>query len=236
MAEFYCSAITPSPLRLSGRRQFQNITAHACFAVFVFAIFCRMDASARAIETLRKTEQALRGLVAEAAAAGDYASVVRIAEWAKAVSGLCMPESTIRKTNVATVAPKRKVARRDQPKDNDYPRFYRHEDAVVRIALSKRRGEYQHKAPYAVLVALADAMVESGQDGRIFSTDDFLPLKVGAEEVPQYQAYLGIALFKHSRLIDQHGRQGYSIPRLAEFKNAVTAIWKKLPRNTEKRA
>lgn len=196
-----------------------------------------MDAAARAIETLRKTEQALRALVAEAAAQGDYASVVQIAEWARAVSGLCVPESPVHKVNVAAItAPKRKVARRGEPKDNGYPRFYRHEDAVVRIALSKRKGEYQHKAPYAVLVALADAMVQSGRDGRIFSTDDFLPLKVGDEEVPQYQVYLGIALFKQSRLIDQHGRQGYSIPRLAEFKDAITAIWKKLPRNTEKRA
>jgi hypothetical protein len=196
-----------------------------------------MDAAARAIETLRKAEQTLRGLVAEAAASGDYASVVKIAEWAKIVGGLCLPQPTARPSKVTTnIVPKRKVARRAEPDDNGYPRFYRHDDVVVRIALSKRKGEYQHKAPYAVLVALAAAMAESGQDGRIFSTDDFLPLRAEGGEVPAYQAYLGIALFKQSGLIDQHGRQGYSIPRLAEFKDAVTEIWKKLPRNTEKRA
>ncbi len=37
-------------------------------------------------------------------------------------------------------------------------------------------------------------------------------------------------LLKQMALIDQHGRQGYSIPRLAQFKEAVEAVWQKLPK------
>jgi hypothetical protein len=72
--------------------------------------------------------------------------------------------------------------------------------------------------------------MEQGSDGRVFATDQFLPIRdTELGEIPNYQAYLGISFFKHCGLIDQHGRQGYSIPRLAEFKDAIEAVWKKLP-------
>ena len=101
----------------------------------------------------------------------------------------------------------------------------------MRIAWSKRqKKEYTHKAPYSVLQALVKTMADLGKDGRIFSTDDILPV-CGSDgtEVPTYQAYVGIALLKQTSLIDQHGRQGYSIPRLAEFKDAVGSVWRQLP-------
>jgi hypothetical protein len=73
-------------------------------------------------------------------------------------------------------------------------------------------------------------MSELGRDGRVFSTDDFMPLHdADGAEVPSYQTYVGIAFLKHTSLIDQHGRQGYSIPKLAEFKDAVESLWQKLP-------
>ena len=101
----------------------------------------------------------------------------------------------------------------------------------MRIAWSKRKKkEYRHKAPYAVLQALVKVMSELGKDGRIFSTEDLLPIQdTDGNEVPSYQAYVGIALLKHTSLLDQHGRQGYSIPRLAEFADTIEAVWQKLP-------
>ena len=106
----------------------------------------------------------------------------------------------------------------------------------MRIAWSKReKKEYRHKADSSVLKILAKSMAEKGSDGRVFATDQFLPVRDQQNaEVPNYQAYLGISLFKQAGLIDQHGRQGYSIPRLADFKDAVEAVWKKLPELQEK--
>ena len=73
-------------------------------------------------------------------------------------------------------------------------------------------------------------MTDVGKDGRVFTTDDFLPISDGdGTEVPAYQAYVGIALLKQTARIDQHGRQGYTIPRLNEFKDAVEAVWRQLP-------
>jgi hypothetical protein len=36
-------------------------------------------------------------------------------------------------------------------------------------------------------------------------------------------------LLKQVGLIEQHGRQGYSIPRLPELSGAVEALWRNLP-------
>src|SRR5262249_7433634 len=113
-----------------------------------------------------------------------------------------------------------------------YPRFFRQGNHLVRVAWSRREGrEYTHKVTRAVMETLTVAIARPGADGRVFSTDQLLPLRdpEGGGDVPSYQAYVGISLLKQTGLIDQHGRRGYSIPRVAEFSNAVKAVWEKLP-------
>jgi hypothetical protein len=202
-----------------------------------------MDTLDRGTHLLKETEAKLRALVSEAAASGDYSSVVQIASWARTVSELfnrkpgervsSLP-STRSSTHNGAKGPKQiSLAKRGQ---RSYPLFFRQGDQVVRIAWSKReKKEYRHKADSSVLKVLAKSMAEKGSDGRVFATDQFLPVRDSQNtEVPNYQAYLGISLFKQVGLIDQHGRQGYSIPRLADFKDAVEAVWKKLPELQEK--
>ena len=184
-------------------------------------------------------------MVSEAAAIGDYAAVVKIASWARTLSELALRDEGSASGSVAASAAARKrrtprataatstgarIGRRAVR--SDYPRFLRQHDQLVRIAYSKReKKEYRHKAPYSVLQALISAMSSVGTDGKIFSTDVFLPLRDPSDnsDVPNYQAYVGIALMKQTGLIDQHGRQGYSIPRFDEFQNAVKAVWQSLP-------
>lgn len=192
-----------------------------------------------AVSLLRDTERKLRAMLSSAATCGDYASVLQIASWAQgltalmngrgpktvATSGGELPRKSINATNTSV------QTRSFRRPGTEYPQFFRHDDQLIRLAWSRgKRREYVHKTPYVVLKMLTKAMAEQGADGRVFSTDDFLPLEdKAAGAVPNYQAYVGIALLKQSGLIDQHGRQGYSIPRLAEFENAVDAVWKKLP-------
>jgi len=112
-----------------------------------------------------------------------------------------------------------------------YPRFFRRGDQLIRVAWSRRvKKEYQHRAPYAALKSLAAALHEKGADGRLLSTDQLLPIHDSdGTAIPSYQVYVGLALLKQTGLIDQHGRQGYSIPRIAEFKNGIEAMWRTLP-------
>lgn len=199
-----------------------------------------MEAVNRATELLRKTEEKLRSLVSEATNVGDYASVLTIAAWARTVNQLT--KSALRREPTAVTPTQssqkltgttRAVTRNHSSRHSqNYPRFFRQGNQLVRIGWSKReKKEYRHKAPHSILKLLANAMAEKGKDGRVFSTEELLPLQESAEagQVPNYQAYAGISFLKQIGLIDQHGRQGYSIPRMSEFKNAVEGIWEKLP-------
>jgi hypothetical protein len=200
-----------------------------------------MTKSEEAASLLRDTEKKLRDMVSTAATSGDYASVLQIASWAQAVTALvngrapkAVPAggTNLQEKNAKGAKTSSIQTRASRRPGTEYPQFFRHNDQLIRLAWSKgERKEYIHKAPYLVLKALAKAMAEQGAEGRVFSTDKLLPLqeKPGGEAVPNYQAYVGIALLKQSGLIDQHGRQGYSIPRLADFKDAVETVWRNLP-------
>ncbi len=199
-----------------------------------------MDHLLLAAETLQKAETDLRDIVGKAAAKGDYAGVLQIASWAKAVRDLLEKTSTGRDgvadfvmTNgrVADVAHAKKGRTSPKKKTEEYPRFFRKGDELVRVAWSRRaQSEYQHKTSEAVFKSVTDTLSRLGRKGRIFSTDEVLPLRdPQGSEVPAYQAYVCIALLKMTGLIEQHGRQGYSISTPDEFTDAVNAIWRKLP-------
>jgi len=81
-----------------------------------------------------------------------------------------------------------------------------------------------------VLKVLVDRITERGADGRVFSTEELLPLHDrDGVDVPKYQVYAALSLLRHVGLVDQHGRQGYSVPDLRAFKGAADAVWQKLP-------
>lgn len=202
-----------------------------------------MEPLKRAVALLRETETKLRGLVSIAATSGDYTSVVEITAWARTLTELvktaqaeltpvtAIPSSAPEIGNAAVGEVTKQVSSRAWRRA--YPKFFRQQNELIRIAWSKReKEEYRHKASLGVLKTLAERMAQQTANGRrVFSTEHLLPLD-GAdrgEEVPNYQAYACIALLKQTGLIKQHGRRGYSIPRTADFKGDVEAVWNKLP-------
>ena len=201
-----------------------------------------MDHIMLAAEVLQGAETKLRDIVAKAAASGDYNSVVQITSWAKAIRDLLEQKPTTRAvghdvafangntTVVAQVKNSRTQAKKKHAAEN-YPRFFRRGDELVRIAWSRRaRSEYQHKTTQSVLKTVADTLSRLGNKGRIFSTDEVLPLRdAQGAEIPSYQAYVVIALLKLTGLIEPHGRQGYSISSTDDLSQAVAALWQKLP-------
>jgi len=204
-----------------------------------------MDSLNRAAGILRRAEAELRALVSERASAGDYESVVTIASWARSLTNLIgAPAGADMRASSLVNPPLQRARQRGKGKPDAqarrsshpgrreaYPKFFRRGDQIVRVAWSKRdKKEYQHKAPDSALKALARAMAQIGVDGRVFSAEELLPIQhADGTDIPSYQAYAGIALFKQTGLIDQHGRQGYSIPNPAGLQAAVEAVLKKLP-------
>lgn len=184
--------------------------------------------TAKAAKLLAKCEADLRALVASAADNGDYDAVLRITSWAKqlsAMSGGPTTPASVERTPAANVEKKTKV----RPA---YPRFARRRDQLVKFGWSKReKSEYEHKAPRKVGSALARVAAEAGKDGRIFQINALLPLSDPADgsAIPDYQVYLVIAWWRNSGLLDQHGRQGYSIPKASQLHQAVESAWTSLP-------
>lgn len=181
---------------------------------------------AKAIKVLTKCEEDLRALVAAAADSGDYDAVLRITSWAKQIASMSGA--------ALAVAPEKRAAT-DSPKKAPvrpvYPRFLRRGDQLIKIGWSKReKSEYEHKAPRQTALILARVIAEAGKDGRIFQINGLLPLidpKDGSE-IPDYQVYLVVAWWRSSGLLDQHGRQGYSIPNAGQLQDAVESAWTKL--------
>lgn len=180
-----------------------------------------------AINVLTKCEADLRELVAAAADTGDYDAVLRITSWAKQIALMlgsvpaAAPESRPTATSV------KKPAVRPV-----YPRFLRRGDHLVKIGWSKReKSEYEHKASRQAALALARAAAEVGKDGRVFQVNALLPLidPKGGSEVPGYQVYLVIAWWRGAGLLDQHGRQGYSVANASRLQQAVESAWMRLP-------
>ena len=192
----------------------------------------------RAEAVIKETESTLRQCLSEAAKEGDYNAALKLAGWARTLSGLIKPQPAeetkvgLRSVHPASVNASKKRAERGSAAVG-YPKFYRERDRLVRVAWSKKeRQEYEHKASHALLDALSKLVADRGADGRVFSSEEILPvIDPDGSEYPAYQVYVGIAFLKSFGLLDQHGRQGYSIPNTKDFLKSIHAVWERLPRS-----
>ena len=184
------------------------------------------------LAALARAEEELRELIARAAAGGEYDSVPVLTRWARTLRSLLEPDSgstpnpqmhspviaayasatpaSARTGRRTTRAGRKRSGRRPQ----DYPKFLREGDQLVKIGWSRTdKAPYEHKAPRPVLASLANALVQVGRGGKRFTTDEIIPLRDNdsGAEIPTYQVYLGLAWLRTENLVVQHGRQGYSL-------------------------
>lgn len=169
-------------------------------------------------QALAACESTLKGLLAQAAQAGDYSTVMTLTSWAQAVSALAKP------TDLATA---RSVATPSLKKPNvaaAYPRFCRRGNELVKFGWSKTgRREYQHRADRAILSSLVSRLTELGSAKRVKPATTFGP--AGADQPLDYQHYVVLGWLKGLGLIQQHGRQGYTVPDPKGLNAAVNAAW-----------
>ncbi len=194
---------------------------------------------------LTEAETKLRGLAARAAEAGDYSVVERVTRTAKSISDLLASDSTPgepvgRRESNASQSPKRNTrgflaegegssgiradARcRSRACSEDYPRFLRRGEDLVKIGWSKKsKEEYEHKAPWRIILLVASAITRSATEHKLVRSDHFLPIVDDTgEEVPYYQAYLALAWLVAIGEMFRHGRQGYT---LRDPKNLTASI------------
>lgn len=146
-------------------------------------------------------------------------------------SGAASERTTLPASSGPPSARKRRTKSHRKPKKADYPKFARRGDQLIKIGWSKKeKKEYKHKAPRRVVACLVRTLAERGKDGRIVQMGDVLPMQErDGTEIPTYQSYLALAWLRKTGLIDQHGREGYSISEPDELDQAVDASWQTLP-------
>jgi len=198
------------------------------FSIFSLYYICMyID---KAIKLIRQCETELRSLLAAAADAGDYEKVLKLTSWAQQLAALVASadgSTMLRKPAITTPVSSAKRA----AKGKDYPRFGRRGESLVKVGWSKReKNEYEHKAPKRAVDLLVSALVRTGINGRIFQANDILPLADPDEgtEIPVYQVYLSLAWLRGLGLVDQHGRQGYSVTKPKELMATVEGAWHSL--------
>lgn len=112
-----------------------------------------------------------------------------------------------------------------------YPRFFRDGEWLIKVGWSKKtKNEYEHRAPRRILDLLMRRIQELGGGGK-FEIEQILPildLEQGTE-IPSYQIYLLIAWLRQLKLLVQHGRRGYSISNLKDFRIRIQQAWEKVP-------
>lgn len=121
---------------------------------------------------------------------------------------------------------------RRSPVKGEYPKFLRRADQLVKIGWSKKeRTEYEHRAPRRAIELLADAISRKGNNGKLFTSDDVLPLRDPSDgsEVPGYQGYVALAWFKIAGIINQNGRRGYTAKKNMNVVERAATLWAGLP-------
>lgn len=101
----------------------------------------------------------------------------------------------------------------------------------MKIAWSKKnRAEYEHRASRHALVRVVECVEQQGRHGKIFRMEDVLPVVMpDGAEIPSYQAYLCVGWLKTEGLLEQHGRQGYTIPKDVAINRDMQRAWTELP-------
>ncbi|MER3415082.1 MAG: hypothetical protein C4297_02580 [Gemmataceae bacterium] len=205
----------------------------------------RMTRLFQAAEVIGRAETEIRQLLLDCAREGAYEEVALLADLARQLRRLVEHAASpngppIDPANPGALAnasaqPRsrsHRTAPTGKPPSADYPRFFRSRDELVKIGWSKKRkAEYRHKAPSAVVRLVARALQARGTGGEQFTFEELLPIRdpQTKSEVPSYQAYLALAWLRKENLVVQHGRQGYSLRPDINLADAVEERWKLLP-------
>jgi hypothetical protein len=149
------------------------------------------------------------------------------ADWTPTAFEAHLPQSV----RAASEGPVEKVRLRGSSRGDQYPRFLREGDRLVKIAWSKRKhGPYEHKAPRAVIQALVNAVQRQIGEGKLFQAGTLLPLKDALhEEYPSYQSYLALSWLRDVGVISKKGRDGYVLKPNTAKTEQLERLWLELP-------
>ena len=187
-------------------------------------------------------EKALRQTASDAIGAGDYDSARQVMAFAENVAAMLAIAQRLSRgvgtggTANAAIGDAKGAAQRPLtpppiPVEDQYPRFARRGDELLKIAWSKQeRKEYTHRAPRAALDAVVRQLKQLAAAGT-FTSDDLSLLKDPAtgRVFPLYQIFVVLAWLRKLGLVKQHGRKtGYTLLTDRPLDDTINAAWEEL--------
>jgi hypothetical protein len=197
-----------------------------------------------ALTILQETELSLRELIERALSVQRYSEVADVARFAEAVSHLRRDSVGAALTTQSSILSEGKEASqsnssvrstkssRSRPtKGSGFPRFERDGEKLVKIGWSKRDDRiYEHRAPRDVVFLVALSISAKVKPKAVFTMDQVLPVNDNdGNEVPSYQAYLGLAWLRSIGLIQKRGKEGYALTDGALDSAKLERLWNSIP-------
>jgi hypothetical protein len=190
-----------------------------------------------AVAALEACEQNLRKIATDALAAGDYDAARQNIAWAQNIAAMAAIARSLTTPaggggETAALPLKPKTPYQTRMIQDEYPRFARKDDELVKIGWSKSdHKEYQHRAPKRALDAVVAALKRLAPKSRHFTSEDLVPLKDPHGGVfPVYQIFAVLAFLRHLEILDQQGRKaGYTLQTHKPLDPTLAAAWEQLP-------
>lgn len=186
---------------------------------------------------LERTENEVRGVIAEALAAGDYDAVVALTEVCTHLSRVRLGlESTSHAGPSHAVDPAGSYGPRPRhlqpPSKGEYPLFRKKNGSLAKIAWSKKhKCEYSHSAPkatYDFIVKAVDNLAD--QNGKLVEADTVWreAERISGDAIPKYQVYVVLNYLRSCKVLRKVGKSGYCPARPASFMRAAESAWTEL--------
>ena len=175
------------------------------------------DIENRLAAILSTAEAQILEMIAEAAAAGDYAAI----DYARAMA------ERLRDINLSAIStpsavqgskPTRshltKTKRKPRPKKGEYPRYEVADGSLFKIGWSKKKGDqYVHRVPVSTVKSISSALEQLSMTEEPISSEQILESKAlkDAGNPPSYQVYVVLAYLKDREVITSIGREGFRL-------------------------
>lgn len=209
-----------------------------------------MDLAKEANQLVQDCELRIRAMMESALAERRYDEIAKLASLASGLAGLvdggpnssqttpplgtafvetaAVADSVLSDGDVANARSSAGLRRRQA---NEYPRFERHADRLIKLGWSKKdRSIYEHRVPFAAIRPIIEKLVSSFGKGGFLRMEAVLPIVLeDRTEVPSYQAYLVLAWLRELGVVQRHGNDGYKLLRKRLNENDVEEFLKQTP-------
>jgi len=215
-----------------------------------------VDLKEKSRAVFANTEKELRKLIADAAATSSYdelAFVLQLSRELERIAADFDRGQETRSQHKPTASPittqpspgrstdtsprsRNSTQQKRRAKKNGYPKFHRDGEAIVKVGWSRsKKSEYEHRARFEAVEAVARAITATNDADRFFQIEDVLDHIAShtPDNIPSYQTYAVIAWLRSVGAVTREGKRGYRTIS-ADLSSDITKLTGSTGRRPEK--